>query len=220
MQPPLNHEVLKAKEQGFGAEVPNSLRLRVHRSISWIERAERAEDNDARFIFFWIAFNAAYADERVFWQPTSSEQKFRVDFFQKAVSLDRGQRIYEAIWKSFSGPVRLLMENKYVFGPFWQYHNGIKGTEDWKDRFDTAKRRFHQALSRQDTEFVLDMVFDRLSILRNQLVHGGATWRSSINRTQVHDGTAILALLIPVFVDVMLDNPLENWGRPFYPVVA
>ena len=64
------------------------------------------------------------------------------------------------------------------------------------------------------------MVFDRLSVLRNQLVHGGATWGGSINRPQVRDGTAILAFLIPVFVDVMLDNPLEYWGRPFYPVVA
>ena len=220
MLPSLNHETLQGKEQRFGAEVPNSLRLRVHRSISWIGRAERAEDDDARFVFFWIAFNAAYADASVFGSPASSEQKFRSDFFQKAVSLDTGQRIYGAIWTNFSGPIRLLIKNKYVFGPFWQHHNGVKGTEDWADWFAADERRFRQALSQQDTEFVLDMVFDRLSVLRNQLVHGGATWGSSINRAQVHDGTAILAFLIPVFVDVMLDNPLENWGRPFYPVVA
>ena len=220
MQPSLNHGTLRAKEQRLSAEVPNSLRLRVHRSISWIGRAERAVDDDARFIFFWIAFNAAYADESVFRESTSSEQQFRADFFQKAVSLDSKQRIYGAIWENFSGPIRLLMENQYVFGPFWQHHNGITGTEDWQDRFDNAKRRFHQAISQQNTEFVLDMVFDRLAVLRNQLVHGGATWGSSINRAQVRDGTAILAFLIPVFVDVMLDNPLEYWGRPFYPVVA
>ena len=101
-------------------------------------------DDDARFIFFWIAFNAAYADESVFRESTlSSEQKFRADFFQKAVSLDSKQRIYGAIWKNFSGPIRLLMENQYVFGPFWQHHNGITGTEDWQDRFDNAQRRFH-----------------------------------------------------------------------------
>lgn len=41
-----------------------------------------------------------------------------------------------------------------------------------------------------------------------------------INRAQEYDGTAILAFLIPVFVDVMLDNPPENRERPFYPVIA
>ena len=36
--------------------------LRVHRAISWIGRAEVCgTDADAKFIFLWIAFNAAYA---------------------------------------------------------------------------------------------------------------------------------------------------------------
>ena len=56
-------------------------------------------------------------------------------------------------------------------------------------------------------------------MLRNQLVHGGATWNSAVNRDQVRDGAAILGFLVPVFVDVMMDNPHEDWGRPFYPVV-
>jgi len=34
--------------------------LRVHRSISWVDRAEaELDDHDARFLFLWIAFNAA-----------------------------------------------------------------------------------------------------------------------------------------------------------------
>jgi hypothetical protein len=35
----------------------------------------------------------------------------------------------------------------------------------------------------------------------------------------VRDGAAILGFLMPVFVDLMMDNPQEDWGRPFYPVV-
>ena len=46
------------------------------------------------------------------------------------------------------------------------------------------------------------MLFDRLYVLRNQLVHGGATWNSSVNRGQVKAGAEILAFLVPVFVDV------------------
>ena len=32
-------------------------------------------------------------------------------------------------------------------------------------------------------------------------------------------GAEILAFLVPVFVDLMMDNSQEDWGRPFYPVV-
>ena len=28
-----------------------------------------------------------------------------------------------------------------------------------------------------------------------------------------------VAFLMPVFVDLMMENPHEDWGRPFYPVV-
>jgi len=43
--------------------------------------------------------------------------------------------------------------------------------------------------------------------------------RSVVNRAQVRDGTAILAFLMPVFVDLMMDHPQEDWGHPFYPVI-
>ena len=70
-----------------------------------------------------------------------------------------------------------------------------------------------------DTGRILLVVFDRLYVLRNQLVHGGATWNSSINRAQVKDGAAVLGWLLPVFIDIMLENPDQDWGKPFYPVV-
>ena len=36
--------------------------LRMHRALSWLQRAEAAgEDDDVAFVCLWIAFNAAYA---------------------------------------------------------------------------------------------------------------------------------------------------------------
>jgi hypothetical protein len=55
-------------------------------------------------------------------------------------------------------------------------------------------------------------------VLRNQLVHSGSTRNSGVNRAQVCDGAAILAFLMPVFVDLMMEDPHEDWGRPAYPV--
>ncbi|MBC6442627.1 MAG: hypothetical protein GDA53_05785 [Rhodobacteraceae bacterium] len=195
--------------------------LRVHRTISWVGRAETCgNDQDARFLFLWIAFNAAYADETEF-QPAFSGQRaaFR-DYFEKIVRLDADRRIYDALWRRFHGPVRLLMQNRYAFSGFWQHHNGIAGCQDWDARFADSARSFARAFQDGDCARVLFFVFDRLYVVRNQLVHGGATWNSRVNRAQVRDGAEILGFLMPVFTDIMMDNPAQDWGKPFYPVVS
>jgi hypothetical protein len=220
MNHPLSFVALKEKQRSIRGNFPETMGLRVHRAISWIGRAEACEgDEDARFIFLWIAFNAAYADEREFQSIPQGERAAFIDFFGRLCDLDKDGRIYKAVWQRFSGPVRMLLENRYVFNPFWQHHNGIDGFEDWEDRFKTSAKSFAQAFRAGDSARVLSFVFDRLYVLRNQLVHGGATWNSGVNRAQVRDGAAILSVVMPVFVDLMMDNPNADWGRPFYPVV-
>jgi len=39
-----------------------------------------------------------------------------------------------------------------------------------------------------------------------------------VNRNQVRDGQAILRFLVPVFLDIMMDAPFEQWGKMRYPV--
>lgn len=59
----ITHAELKTKQRAVREGFPQTMSLRVHRAISWIGRAEACgADADARFIFLWIAFNAAYAD--------------------------------------------------------------------------------------------------------------------------------------------------------------
>ncbi len=221
MPPPLTFAVLKEKQRKIRVNFPETMGLRVHRAISWIGRAEACvDDDDARFVFLWIAFNAAYADEREFQSLPQGERAAFLDFFGRLTALDTERRIYNAVWQRFSGPVRMLLENRYVFNPFWQHHNGIDGFEDWEDRFKASARSFAIAFQEGNSARVLSFVFDRLYVLRNQLVHGGATWNGAVNRAQVRDGAAILGFLLPVFVEIMMDHPNGDWGRPFYPVVS
>jgi hypothetical protein len=216
----IDHATLKAKQRAIRDGFPETMGLRVHRAISWVGRAEDCgDDHDARFIFLWVAFNAAYADEREFQSVAPGERAAFAGYFERLVALDSEKRIYNAIWQRFSGPVKMLLDNRYVFNPFWQYHNGIGGFENWEEKFRSSSQSFNQAFQAGDTAKVLSFVFDRLYVLRNQLVHGGSTWNSGVNRAQVHDGAAILGFLMPVFVDLMMDNPEHNWGRPFYPVI-
>ena len=75
------------------------------------------------------------------------------------------------------------------------------------------------ALGRQDTVTVLSIVLSRIYVLRNQLVHGGATWGSSVNREQLRDCTNFMAKLAPLVIEVMMDHPGTLWGQGTYPVV-
>lgn len=223
----LTHEFLKTKQRELRDGFPETMGLRVHRAISWIDRAERCDDDDARFIFLWIAFNAAYADEQVFHQAVEDnsraismgERRYFDNYFKRLVKLDKKGRIRATLWQQFSGPIRVLMENRYVFNPFWKHHNKIKGFGDWGKLFIEDSKKFKKAFEKGDTANVLKFVFERLYVLRNQLVHGGSTWNSRVNRDQVRDGAAILGFLIPMFIDIMMDNPSKKWGKPFYPVV-
>ena len=65
----------------------------------------------------------------------------------------------------------------------------------------------------------LQTLFERMYVLRNQMVHGGATYQGSVNGAQVRDGARIMALLLPVFLDLMMDNPKADWGVARYPPV-
>ena len=200
--------------------------LRMHRALSWLQRAEAAgSDDDVAFVCLWIGFNAAYAQDMGEGAGTmaSERQSFR-NFMADLCVLDTDKALSALVWQVFPGPIRVLLDNQYVFQPFWDALNNPRSDgsipEHWREAFDDARQRVHRALAQQDTERVLYEVFVRLYTLRNQLMHGGATWNSSVNRAQVRDGRALLARLLPVMLGVMMDNPAQFEGRPFYPVVT
>jgi hypothetical protein len=63
------------------------------------------------------------------------------------------------------------------------------------------------------------IVLSRIYKLRNQLIHGGATWGSSVNCNQVRDCVGFMGKLVPLVIEVMLDHPATLWGDACDPVV-
>lgn len=216
----LDPAALKTRQRALRDGFPDALGLRVHRSISWLTRAEREEHSDVRFILLWIGFNAAYADNigRAI-DNASSERDVFAAFFDTLGGFDGKRRIYGAVWQRFSQEIRVLLSNQYIYTPFWKHQNGEPDYSDWSERLDRSKVAVSAALSRQDTTTILSILFDRLYTLRNQLVHGGATFDSAINRAQIRDGCALLGFLLPIFIDLMMDHPDHPWRMPHYPVV-
>lgn len=209
---------LKARQRAERDGYPENLSLRVHRALSWLDRAERDDDPDSRFIFLWIAFNAAYAteiDDRVH----LNEQATFNAFLEKLCELDGEKRLDELVWTAYPNAIRVLLDNPYVFSCFWDHQKGVLTEAQWKRSFDGAKKAAHTALARQKTPAVLSIVFSRIYTLRNQIIHGGATWNGRVNRDQIRDCVAILADLVPVVIEIMMDNPRTLWGAASYPVV-
>ena len=57
-------------------------------------------------------------------------------FLGRLIDSDADQLLYELVWDKFSGAIRLLIGNQYVFQPFWDFHNlripAIPGTHSDK----------------------------------------------------------------------------------------
>jgi hypothetical protein len=212
------HAALKARQRLERHTHSPSVTLRVHRALSWLGRAEKENhDEDARFVFLWIAFNAAYATGNP--DPRMTEKQNFRDFLRTLIDMDTEGALGNLIWREFSGSIRLLLKNEFVFRDFWHHHNGLLTATEWEERFRKSRRTAELALARGDTLKVLSILMSRLYVLRNQLLHGGATWNGAVNRAQVRDCANLLGKLVPIVIKVMMDHPAHDWGAASYPVV-
>ncbi|SNY58408.1 hypothetical protein SAMN06297280_3392 [Arsukibacterium tuosuense] len=217
----LSHSALKAYQRQHREHFPENLALRVHRALSWLNKAEQARltnDTDTEFIYYWISFNAAYANEFGESERMAEQQHFQA-FLAKIADLDQENLLFNLIWQQFSSSIRLLMDNKYVYQPFWDFQRGRLNEEDWQKRFAASKTTLNKALADKDVPLALSCIFTRLYTLRNQLIHGGATHNSSINREQLKDACNLLNKLIPLVIALMMSAPEQLWGEGCYPVV-
>jgi hypothetical protein len=213
----LTAQILIRKLKALQGQLKEVHAIRLHRAISWIKAAEEQEKNqDLRLICLWVAANSLYAMDEARFEAMAERERF-ADFVDRLVALDSEERLYSLLWNKFSGPVRMLVENKYVYSPFWDFQRGE--ARDWERGFERSIADANQALSKKNVNYLLRIVLDRLYVLRNQLIHGGATYKSKINRSQVKDGGNLLYMLLPVIVEILMFHPNEEWGKVYYPPV-
>ncbi len=67
---------------------------------------------------------------------------------------------------------------------------------------------------------VLNDLFRNLSVVRNQIVHGGSAGTESRGRTQVILGAGLLKAFVPCFRDSIASNIDQDWGEPPFPRVG
>ena len=209
---------LMAKHDSIEDTLSTDMRTRARRVLSWLERARQEEDDpDAAFMFYWIAFEAVYGE----WTREGRAQ--RADFkklFEKATAADAGNTIRDEVLDNLADTILEVVANPYVFEPFWDYYNGISDSDDeWQELLISDVRRVSVRLEDGDAVEPLAAVFDRLCVVRNQLFRGEATWNRYVNRSQIEGGTEILAFVVPVLADLMMDNPEAFDRSSRYPSV-
>lgn len=117
-------KAFKARQQRERESRLSSVVPRVHREVSWLERAVKVKaEDDARFVFLWNPCNAAYAtghhDEEMT-QASSFRRSLRT-----AVKLHHAGSFGYLVWREFPSRIRMLFKNEFVFKAFWKRQNGL-----------------------------------------------------------------------------------------------
>lgn len=211
---------LKARYDSIESDLPMNVQTRARRALSWLERAEMEgdDDPDAAFIFYWMAFEAACSGRWIGKRPK------REDFerlFEKAADADRRGTIRDCILADdLSDTILEVVANPYVFEPFWKYFSGTAASpDDWQNRLIEDVERASIQLENGNVVEPLAILFERLYVVRDQLIHGEATWNRYVNRSQVEGGAEILASIVPATVALMMDAPDMFDHRSLYPSV-
>ena len=210
-----NFNQLKKLHRELRDKHEESFKIRIHRALSWLKRAEKETgDSDARFIFYWISLNSSYSMSNNLVVNLTEKKKFKV--FCKKILIYGNEEIYEVIYDRFSEEIRSLMANKFILPAYWNLKK--QSLEVDQSSLTIERRLIRNALrDKNETHQILNAVFTRLFVLRNQIFHGGSTWHGKLNRRQVDDGSNLLSYLIPIILEVMMKNPNEDWGEIAYP---
>ena len=220
----INHDFLIEKQNSLNRssnKLPFTLDVRVRRALSWIKQAECIEDtnSDNRFLFYWIAFNALYSSKIEDGASHTNEHHVYRAFFNKVLKVDKRKRIYNMVWGPLKPQFRQLINNKYLFGYFWKFHNGDLESERWEPIFLSMNKNFEKNIKHDDVPKALAEVFSRLYVLRNQMIHGGSTWGGDRNRNQVKICSRVISLIVPLMIDIMLESPDTDWKELHYPIL-
>jgi hypothetical protein len=200
----------------YEAETHDAIRLRMHRAMSWMRKAQEFEvpdDADARLIFSWIALNTMYAKWDSNIDNRDPEWKVREEFLRWIVKEDVTGRIQESILGNRKHCDRLLSE-EHLINSYWG--NPTK-EEAIKVRTKPRKigKHYHDA---DEVINVLIPLIKCTSMLRAQLVHGMSTYGSSANRDVVEAGAKVIFDLVMTILQVIAEDGLWENDSVWQPV--
>jgi hypothetical protein len=201
---------------------------RLSRAESWLCAASNLEatvgpnevDAQTVFLYRYIAFNSLYG----MWKFQGSEKQTwtQLDrFFDNILILHsedrhrKGNTLRTALLQCQSSWLG-LMDNEYLDKGYWAVQEHLPG---FREKYRSAKFGALRRLSQQEYKDLLHSIFSRIVVLRNQIVHGCATFgRVSLGWKSVTTANPVLRTLVPAFLLLMGQYPDSvDWPPIPYP---
>jgi hypothetical protein len=186
---------------------PQALQDRLYRAKSWMNAAAALppDQKHAHFAFLYIAFNALYGCRR--YEGSREEvAKDRQEFLKRLKTMTEydsryGVNLLRRALKTCHKECRELIVNYFLRDSYWRKE---KTSQELSKEFTQQWRWADQVLSRGKYEVQLDLVLRRLTVLRNQIMHGCVTYGpTSKGLPSLLDGLAVLREIMPAFYELM-----------------
>ena len=176
------------------------------------------DDYAVRFVFWWIAFEALYArrkDSGIHQTKTFIKNMINCDVLQLDSILDvNADFAYEIV------KLRQTHDGFWINRKYKNKTNEEKYTypsyKSWENGFYKQVKKYEKG----DTKDKLNILFDRLHVIRNQIFHGANSRATSWGITQVKDGVQLLSAFVPFFIEQLEKYPNINWGEIPFPRVG
>ena len=208
--------VWKPQKERLNAEhARHPTNIRFHRACSWLQRVEDAEEHEALdllLLSLWTSFNALYGQ----WDGERQEPVSDVDcwqhFLDRMLVLDKHGLIQDKL-EEHKKLVMVLFDDEYLSRFFWQ-----EPTDQRAKRVRRTRLEAQAWYVEKNWTMVLQRLFERIYLLRCQLVHGAATYDSSFNRTAIRRCIQMMDHLLRTFLGVWVRwGADEDWGIMCYP---
>lgn len=217
---PLNPAALKTrfkKQCNDHPDSPDNWGIRAHRALSWHKRATElpADQPEARYLFYWISLNSLYSRWDAQRNAPGADRDTRQSFIRRLIQFDSGGRI-SAMLHQQRPLIKKILGNPFLSSVFWRDPHHPKARGWASEDVNYLEKNFRE----HNYQKLLEQVFDRLYVLRGQLVHGASTGGSHLNRTTLYHCLMMLAQMVPVILELVIDQGIDaNWPELCYPPV-
>ena len=184
---------------------------------AWIDLATQKESKPhVSFLFYWIAYEAAYQINQFdSANELTSKGRIRKKFYSRLIRHDNTRKL-SCILHDRREDIERLLALRWASPSFWRRDKkSPDNAEDWEQSFDREVQEAKDTLDRaikgkrdgriDPAVAVLDKLFACLSVVRNQIVHGGSAASDSWGKTQVTLGATLVDDLVPFF------RPLQDF---------
>ena len=186
--------------------MPNqSLEDRLQRADSWMQAAAalRPEQQHESFIFLYIAFNCLYG-RRQYEGDETQIGKDLAEFFQKvrvmsARDVEEGGTLLKKAVAAARRDGAILIRDKFLSNRYWRGGSSVA----LQKQLNKEESLVEEQLALGSYDMFLDLAFRRISVLRNQIMHGCATYGArSHGQASLAKGLRFLKVMVPAFYEL------------------